>query len=227
MASRTLHCEVIVLARGEPRESCTPYTLLCPEHGVLPAQQRRGKGAGGPALDLFDGASLTLAGDDAGGPWFVREARIDARRPGIAARYEALRLASRLTAMIARNPLAEEGRAAVHALTGRALDAMAAHPGLAEAVYLKFCYSFARDEGYAVRQHWLAELHGALRAEAEALLTRPLAELAAQAPDAVAETHRDGGIGAAAADSWAVQAARRLVPRLDHWLREHTDIRTD
>lgn len=204
MSSRTLQCEVLVLSRGEPRESCTPYMVLCPEAGVLSALQRRGRGAGGPPLDLFDSASLQLSGDDSGGPWFVKEAQVTTRRPGIAARYEALDLAGRLTTLIARNPLPEDGRAGIHTLASRALDAFASHPPLAECVYIKACFSLARDEGYPVRQQWMAELHGALREEAEHILACPLSELAGQP-----------GINAAAA---------KLLPRLDHWIREHTDL---
>ena len=205
MPSRTLHCEVLVLSRGVPRESCTPLTLLCPENGVIQAQQRRGKGAGGPALDLFDSAALTLAGEDGGHLWFVREAEVRQRRQGIALRYEALQLASKLCALLVRNQLPDDGRAAIHALAGRALDAIENHPALAEMVYLKFLYRLARDEGYAVRQQWLAELHGALRDEAETLLASPLEKLASEA--------------------WAAESALKLIPRLEAFLREHTDIR--
>ena len=204
MPSHTLQCAALVLSRGEPRESCTPLTLLCPEHGVLLAYQRRGKGAGGPALDLFDSASLTLAGDPGGSTWFVREVQVDRRRAGLALRYEALLLGSRLGALLVRNPLAEEGRAWIHRLAEQAMDALDTHPALAEIVYMKFLYRFARDEGYAVRQQWLADLHGALGDEAETLLARPLGELAGE--------------------GWAQESARKLLPRLEHFLREHTDI---
>lgn len=205
MPARTLQCEATVLTRGEPRESCTPFAVLCPENGLLHVLQRRGRGAGGPPLDLFDTASISLSGDESGGHWFVRETRIERRRPGIAARYEALLLASRFTATLARNPPPEDALAGTAALAERALEAFAGHPELAEVVYLKSNYSFARSEGYAVRGQWLAELHGALREEAEVLLATPLSALAPQA--------------------WVAASAARLVPRMEHWLREHTEIR--
>ncbi len=46
-------------------------------------------------------------------------------------------------------------------------------------VYFKSLYRLARDdEGYPVKQEWLAGLPGAQRAEAERLLATPLATLA-------------------------------------------------
>lgn len=204
MASHVLQAEVLVLTRGEPRESCTPYEVLCVQQGVLRILQRRGKGSGGPTLDLFDKAFLELSGEGGQAPWFVKEVRIDKRHTGIAARYEALALASRFTTLLARNPLPDYGREKINELASNAVASFSNHPQLAEIVYLKACFSFAKDEGYPMRQQWLADLHGSLRDEAQTLLSSTLLTL---------ET-----------ETWARPAAVKLIPRLEHYIREHTDI---
>lgn len=159
-----------------------------------------------PPLDLFDEASLLLESSNQGRTWFVKETRLLDRPAGIGRSYEALQFASEFTALLARNPVHEDSRAAVAALLRTALAAFATgvRP---DAVFFKSLYCFARDEGYPVKQQWLPTLPPDLRAEAGRLLHTPLIDL---------EKSKIGN-----------QRSDILQRRLGEYLRGHTEILLD
>jgi hypothetical protein len=68
-------------------------------------------------------------------------------------------------------------------------------------VYLKALYRFARDEGHPVREEWFPTLPAADRATVAHLLNQPLA-----------------------AQTAAPEEVDRLLGRLEHYLRGHTEI---
>ena len=152
------------------------------------------------ALDLFDEAALLLESSNQGRTWFVKEARVLKRHAEIGRSYDALRLASALAALIARNPVHEESRAAVAELLRGAFLAFGSgtRPDI---VYFKSLYRFARDEGYPLKQQWFPTLPSADRTVVAALLNRPLAEQTTAGPVVV-----------------------RLHRRLEEYLRGHTEI---
>ena len=154
-------------------------------------------------LDLFDEVALALESSNQGRTWFVKEARLIMRHEGIGRSYEALQLASALAALIARNPVHEESRAAVADLLRSAFGAFAWGPR-PDVVYFKSLYRFARDEGYPLKQQWFPTLPAADRAEVATLLNRPLIEQLA-----------------------SVEAVARLQRRLEEYLRGHTEILTE
>jgi recombinational DNA repair protein (RecF pathway) len=200
-----LQTEVLVLLKRPPAESYQSCTLFSPEHGVLSAFIRVPRtSAPKLALDLFDEASITLESSNQGRTWFVRDGRVLHRAVGIGRSYEALRAASVLAALIARNPPAQEGRAPVSTLLRTSLDALASG-GNPDVVLFKSVYRYARDEGYPVKEEWLPGLPAAERADAERLLRTPLADL----------------------EPAAAAAAAALQPRLDAYLRHHTEILLD
>ena len=130
-----------------------------------------------------------------------RDRDADAQRHADLGRsYDALRFASALAALVARNPVEEESRAAVTDLLRGALAAFAsgARPDI---VYFKSVYRFARGEGYPLKQQWFPTLPSADRTTVATLLNRPLAEQTAEAA-----------------------AVARLQRRLDEYLRGHTEI---
>jgi hypothetical protein len=200
--AQSLQTEAVVLTRRPPTDSFQGLVLFSAEHGVLQAQQRLAKKSApaSPALDLFDEAALLLESSNQGRTWFVKEALLAARHSGIGRSYEALRLACALGALIARNPVHEESRRAVATLLRSALAAFAtgARPDI---VWLKALYVFARDEGYPIKQQWIATLPAADRATVAAVLNQPLAEQTAE-PALVA----------------------KLTRRLEDYLRGHTEI---
>lgn len=182
MPALPLQTDAFVLARRPPADSFQTFSVFSAEHGLLLILQRLPKkSAANPsatsvALDLFDEVSLLLESSNQGQTWFVKEARLITRHAGLGRSYATLTAASDLAKLITRNPVHEEGRATLAALLRTALAALAAGAPPA-VVWLKSLYSFARDEGYPVKQQWLPTLPAALRATASHLLHTPLADL--------------------------------------------------
>ncbi|GAB1489298.1 hypothetical protein MASR2M8_17510 [Opitutaceae bacterium] len=205
MPGAPLTTEAVVLNKRLPSDSYQSFTVFSPVEGVLLVLQRvsRKPSATHQTLDLFDEVSLGLETSNQGQTWFVKEARLLQRHGGIGRDYERLRLASAFASLVVRNPGNEEGRARVHALlrTGFSAFASSTRP---DVVAFKCLYTFARDEGYPVRQHWLASLPASLHAIADRWLRTPLAELPASEPHP--------------------EEAQRLQPLLEHFLRSHTEI---
>ena len=205
MPAQALEVDAFVLLKQPPTDAFQSFQVFSGDHGPLFVLQRFGRksaGAGG-ALDLFDEASLRLESSNQGRTWFVKETRLLARHDGIGRSYDALRLASALATLVARNPVHEDSRAAVADLLRAAFTAFGTGPR-PDIVYLKSLYLFARDEGYPVKQQWLPTLPAADRQEVAALLNRPLAEQTASLP-----------------------AAARFQRHLEDYLRGHTEILLD
>lgn len=205
MPGQLLSTDAFVLLKRPPADVFQTFSAFSADHGALLVLQRLPKktAATAVALDLFDEVALDLESSNQGRTWFVKEARLVTRHATLGRSYDALRFASALAALVARNPVAEESRATIAALLRSALAAFAtaARPDI---VWLKSLYRFARDEGYPVAQHWFPTLPAADRDDLATLLNRPLAEQSA-APAAVA----------------------RLTARLEEYLRGHTEILFD
>lgn len=178
MPTQTLTTDAFVLLKRPPAEAFQTYVVFSLEHGMLTILQRVAKKSAATmiALDLFDEASLGLESSNQGRTWFVKEVRLLSRPSDIGKSYETLQLASEFTALLARNPVHEDSRAPVAALLRAALATFATgvRP---DVVFFKSLYCFARDEGYPVKQQWLATLPKDLKAEAQRLLTTPVAGL--------------------------------------------------
>lgn len=204
MAELSLQTEACVIARATPAEKTIAYQVLSFEHGVLTLHQRRAGTSSQSVIDLFDELWVSLASDNQGRSWFLREHRVLRRRQGLGRGYETLRAASRIGALIAANPgTGQEAAAPLTRLASRALDALeeGAEPAC---VYLKFLYTFARDEGHPVRAQWAGGLHPALRERALQLLGSPLSDLS-PSPDLRRETEE-------------------LIGKLETFLRGHTEL---
>jgi len=208
MAGLTLSTQGIVLLKRPPKESFQLLTLFSAEHGHLTFWQRVPKRSSNsqaaknatPPLDLFDEAEFLAESPNQGQSWFIRETRLLHRPSGIARSYDTLRHACDFTATLARNRVPEEVRSGVMQLLRRSLAAFAGHTR-PDIVHLKALYSFARDEGYPLRQHWLPMLPATLRTLAEAVLSQPLVE---QNPPA--------------------ETVAALHTHLTHYLRHYTEI---
>jgi recombinational DNA repair protein (RecF pathway) len=209
MATLSLQTEACVLVRKQPTESHLPYVLFSPEHGSMTAWLRSGKrdGASSIALDLFDDIDVMLTSSNQGQTWFVKEARVLIRRVSIGRSYDSLKQASAFTAIVARNQVPQEGRIKAAALLRQALDAFADASHAPEIVYLKALYSFARDEGYPVKQEWVEQLQPALKEASQALLRLSLVEIPNDPPTQA--------------------AASKLIRRLEDYLRANTEILLD
>lgn len=175
MAGLGLSTEAIVLEkRPGAADGWEHYRLFTPESGVLSALRRQAKknSAAAVPLDLFDEAELGLESPDQGRSWFIREARVRVRHGEIGRSYEALLAASKFARLIGRNPVGPESRAGTALLLREAFAAFGARDR-PDIVLLKSLYRFARDEGYPVRQEWLASVPEAERPAVLDLLTRP------------------------------------------------------
>ena len=205
MPGLILQTDAIVIDKRPPADSFQTFHAFSPLQGGFTVLQRLPKktSASFVALDLFDTASLLMESSNQGRTWFVKEVRILVRRLKIGRGYAPLMHACDLCAIIARNPVHEESRAKVTLLLSTALDAFetAARP---DVVLFKALFRFARDEGYPVRQEWLAELPAAERKKTEAVL--------AAAADA-AETPEP--------------EIARLTRRLKDYLKGHTEVLID
>jgi recombinational DNA repair protein (RecF pathway) len=206
MSGPSLTTDALVLHRQPPADTFQTFTVFTPDRGALRILQRlpgKKPSAANLALDLFDDVSLLLEGTASGDAWFVKEARLHTRHAGIGKRYESLLQASAFAQLAARNPGSEESYPAIHALLRTAFTAFAASDR-PDIVYLKSLYCFARDEGYAVKQHWFPSLPAADRPLAIALINQPLAT----------QTTPPANV-------------TRLLRSLEHYVRNHTEIHLD
>ena len=205
MAGPSLTTDALVLLKRPPTDSFQTFTAFSAEHGSLLILHRIAKKNTGNAvtLDLFDEASLALESANQGQTWFVKEARLLSRQPGLGRSYETLQAASALAQLAARNPVPEDCRAQVYALLRDAFAALATsvRPDI---VYLKSLYRFARDEGYPVKEQWFPDLPAADRQLAVTLLNQPVARQTTE-PAVVA----------------------KLLHRLEDYLRRNTEILLD
>ncbi len=202
MPGLSLHTEAWVLRRLPPAERFQQYQVFSAVHGPHLCLRRIASRAASAtvALDLFDEADLWLESASQGRTWFIKEARVLVHHGGIGRSYDALRLASAFTGIIARNPAHEDGWAGIGALLRQTLAAFGA-ADRPDIVYFKALYCFARDEGYPVKQEWAQGLGPADRAAIAGLLNRPLADQTEAAP-----------------------AVARLTRRLEDYLRGYTEI---
>lgn len=205
MPGPSLDLEAHVLLRLPATENFHALTVFCPDHGVLRVLQRTPKKIRPDhvPLDLFDHVSLRLEHppDRAAQPvWFIREARVLHHYANLARHYDALTRASLLARLIVRNPVPEESRPAVATLLHRAFSAFATghRP---DVVHFKALYCLARDEGYPLKQHWLAVAPAADCTLATTLLANP-----------------------AEGQTAPLDAVSRLLASLENFLRNHTEI---
>ena len=205
MAGPSLTTDALVLLKRPPADSFQTFTAFSAEHGPLLILHRIAKKNTGNAvaIDLFDEIALGLESSNQGLTWFVKEARLLTRQPGLGRSYETLQAASSLAQLAARNSVPEESRARVYALLREALAALATatRPDI---VYLKSLYRFARDEGYPVKEEWFPALPAADRDAVVTLLNQPVVGQTAE-PAIVA----------------------KLLHRLEDYLRGHTEILLD
>lgn len=205
MPGPSLTTDAIVLRTWSPTDTFQTFTAFTPGHGSLRIIQRIPKkpSASHLALDLFDEVSVLLEGAPQGDAWFVKEARLIARRSGIGRRYESLLHASAFASLITRNPGPDESHASVYQLLSTVFAAFA-ESDRPDIVYLKSLYRFARDEGHPLKQQWFPALPAADRPLAATLVNQPLSAQTASPADTA-----------------------RLLRSLETYLRQHTEIHLD
>lgn len=185
MAAQSLQTTGFVLQKPPPEDRHQQVLLFAAEHGLLLCFQRLSSRQPAVSLDLFDEVGATLTSSNQGRTWFFGEVRVLRRFAGIGLSFAALREASAFATLLVRNQVHEESRGTVLALLGTALQAWS-DGRRPDAVALKALYTFARDEGYPVKEDWAAGLRGSDRENARRVLNEPLAALDPVDPDSVA-----------------------------------------
>ena len=173
-----------VLQKPPAEDRYQQVLVFSADQGHLRCFQRLSSRQPAVALDLFDEVAGTLTSSNQGRTWFFSEVRVQRRFAGIGLSFAALREASAFATLLARNAMHEDSRGAAYALLGTALQAWSegARPDI---VSLKALYSFARAEGYPVKEEWAAGLRGSDRENVRCLLNEPLAALDAIEADSV------------------------------------------
>ena len=185
MAGQSLQTTGFVLQKPPAQDRHQQVLLFSAEGGQLLCFQRLSSRQPAVPLDLFDEVAATLTSTNQGRTWFFGEVRVQRRFAGIGLSFAALQEASAFARVLTRNQVHEESRPAVLALLGTALQAWS-DGRRADAVALKALYTFARDEGYPVKEDWAASLRGSDLENARRVLNEPLAALAAIDADSVA-----------------------------------------
>ncbi len=184
MPGQTLQTTGFILQKPPAEDRHQQVLLFGADGGPLLCFQRISSRQPAVALDLFDEVAATLTSSNQGRTWFFGEVRVQRRFAGIGLSFAALQEASAFARLLTRNPVHEESRPAVLALLGMALQAWS-EGRRADAVALKALYTFARDEGYPVKEEWAAGLRGSDRDNVRRVLNEPLAALDAVEADSV------------------------------------------
>ncbi len=169
----------IVLNREESGEGYLRLKVFSPDEGlVLVFKRTATKRSPGPLPDFFDELEVHLRRPRSGGDSisFVEEWRALRRRPELASGRDRLEVASSIAGLYLKNGshLAEPAPAAN--LLSTALDSLCEgfDPFI---VHLKILYSFARAEGYPVKEDWWQSLPNQEKTLAAKALNVPLSEL--------------------------------------------------
>ena len=203
MPSPIQQTQAIVLGRKESGESYWHLNLFSAIDGPLPVLLRKPSAKRSPKLsipDLFDQIDVQLQGGRQGKSYFVEDLRILKHNIELAHHYQALIHASQFAHILWRNLTHAEHFEPIHTLLLQALEAFSqgVRP---EVVHLKALYLFAREEGYPVREHWIATLPAALAKDAKHALSNP--------PNG---------------DQPPSDKTENLLHLLQHYLKSHTDI---
>lgn len=185
MAGLSLQIVGFVLQKPPAEDRFQQVLVLSAEQGHLRCFQRLSSRQPAVALDLFDEVAATLTSSNQGRTWFFSEVRVQRRFAGIGLSFAALSEASAFVTLLARNEVHTESRGPVLALLGMALQAWS-DGRRPDAVALKALYSFARSEGYPVKEEWAAGLRGSDLDNVRRVLNEPLVALDAIDPDSVA-----------------------------------------
>lgn len=196
----TLETAGFVLAGVPAGESHRRLTVLSARHGRLMCLQRQSKNSASPRADLFDFADFVLEGPKPSGFYFVKEYALQTRHEGIGRSYEALRHASEFAEILARN---SEHAADIPPLVRLAQTAFAAWNTAVrpEVTAFKVLCLLAQNEGYPLREEFLAQMPEGERERALSLLRTPLESQTVDRP-----------------------AAEALLEALRRWLKGFTDI---
>lgn len=166
-------CCGLVLAREPAGEHFLKLTWVSAEHGLQMALMRNPSKPGAMVPDLFDTAEFSLEMTKGVGAQFVREYRVLHREAALGGDYARFMAACRFAIVIAKNSMPAESAAGVYTLCQETLAAFARRPR-PDATLFKALWRLAREEGFAVREHWLSRLTVAEQGSVAATLVQAL-----------------------------------------------------
>lgn len=189
-----------VISRSLKGEASLTLHFLSPQLGRMILIKRISKQHTSTLPDLFDSAEIVAESGKLANTYFLREYNLHSRRDALARNYNNFDYACRFATILDKNLFHAEYPDRYYALLTEALDAWEAHT-MPQTIFLKALYRLAREEGYAVKEQWFAELPSPLRPLAIQALNTPTAQL----------NINDAELA-------------ELVVSLLHWLANHTDI---
>ncbi len=170
-----LQDQACLLRKAPAGESHTLQAFFLRENGLqMVLSRKRTKTNSATAdPDLFESGEINLERKGADKPAFLRDFHSAVRYSGIARHYPSLAAASRLSRFYERNLRHMEHFTFAWDLLHTALDAFSSkrQPGI---ILLKAYFLFAKNEGYPVKEEWIATLPGARRTGLAQLLQSPV-----------------------------------------------------
>lgn len=169
--------QIIVLTKRERGEKFWLLEALSPEKGCLSFLVRKTSKAGKTTIpDLFDFAEVRLKAKGEEDFYFLTEYHLVQRGQKIAQHYQNFHWAMRFALLLSRNAQHLTHPEVVFNMMKKSIQAWMDFE-LAEIIYLKSVFVFAKNEGFAVQQGWLGSLSHAQKETVETLLYTPLREM--------------------------------------------------
>lgn len=201
MPSKRRSTEGIILSREPAAESYNRFFVFSKDTGLLHCMKRVARKPQQKAQpDLFDHAILELDAPSNGKVWFLRDYRLIHRPATIGRHYQSLFYGSKFARVLRNNLIHMETFETAFTLFLEALKYWE-RGRLPEIVYFKSLYRYTRQEGYPIREHWLASLPSDLGGSATEILRLPLRQQDANRSE-----------------------IEKVIASLERWLAGHTDI---
>ncbi len=150
--------DCIVLNREPRGESSIMFTCLSQKYGLLYLIKRVSSSKTAQLPDIFDNIKANCKNADSNKNLkFLSDFEIIKRRRAIAVNYDAFVSASKITEIVIRNAKNIEDISTLYNRTIKALDALesSSPPNI---VLIKFLYTLAKSEGYAVIEDFYKKL---------------------------------------------------------------------
>lgn len=147
----------IVLQKELRGESGVLFKIFSKSEGIVALYKRVSQKRAASLPDYFDEVCFEVQKAKSGNMLFASECEILARRTELAKNYEAYECAAKLALCCANNGLYLENFERLYNNFEAALNALICGADAA-VCELKFMYLFARDEGYAIKEDFFANL---------------------------------------------------------------------
>ncbi len=166
----------IILEKSLRGESGVLFKIFSAESGLKLLHKRVGAKKTSQLPDFFDEIFAECEKSKMGEMYFLKDFELQKSRTQIAVNYDAFLIACEIAKFALKNANYLEGFAQFYKTLSSSLDAINSGAD-ATSVYIKFLYVFMRDEGYAIKEDFVASLTGDAFALLKKILTTPALEL--------------------------------------------------